>query len=312
MSSPLAESSGTDTRSHEKVNEPPDLAPLLSSTSDVLAVASPLRRSSERPHLLLMTPPKSYETPDCFTPVSENAGGQVFYLGSPCSIRSIHYGSDDESEATETPNDCWTSLEDIYSFDMNKVAELARSGASLKELTEAIQADMLLSLEKLLSAEQMSRVSESGDGTLDNVGIKVEGSYQCCHCRQRFEAAMQLQIHDRFVHSPFCSMPPEQEEIVKQAMTQAKRRHRRSIVRAVQLAEIEQDGDVDKVPTMRRRSLQERAHEPLSHAEAFSVQIEERIQRALAIAMTKKDISALKHEGALPEVPRRHRRLSAP
>ena len=41
---------------------------------------------------------------------------------------------------------------------------------------------------------------QSGDGTIENVGIKLTGSFQCKECRQRFETQKVLDLHWNFIH----------------------------------------------------------------------------------------------------------------
>ncbi len=45
---------------------------------------------------------------------------------------------------------------------------------------------------------EISDAAKSGDGSVTNIGIKMNGSFQCPECRQKFdtEKAKQLFIHD--------------------------------------------------------------------------------------------------------------------
>lgn len=58
---------------------------------------------------------------------------------------------------------------------------------------------------QLLLAEQ-ARAAEkaaiSGDGTIDNVGIKLGGMVQCPDCNQKFDTERAQQTHWRFIHDP--------------------------------------------------------------------------------------------------------------
>ena len=45
---------------------------------------------------------------------------------------------------------------------------------------------------------EISAAAKSGDGGLENVGIKLEGTFQCPHCRQKFETDKALQLHLKF------------------------------------------------------------------------------------------------------------------
>eukprot|EP00419_Tripos_fusus_P008389 CAMPEP_0172677042 /NCGR_PEP_ID=MMETSP1074-20121228/14406_1 /TAXON_ID=2916 /ORGANISM="Ceratium fusus, Strain PA161109" /LENGTH=61 /DNA_ID=CAMNT_0013494819 /DNA_START=119 /DNA_END=304 /DNA_ORIENTATION=+ len=45
---------------------------------------------------------------------------------------------------------------------------------------------------------EISAGAKSGDGTLTNVGIKLDGQFQCPHCRQAFADDRSLQLHLQF------------------------------------------------------------------------------------------------------------------
>lgn len=62
--------------------------------------------------------------------------------------------------------------------------------ARLKAVTEAA------------AEERAKRMSKSGDGSLENVGIKLHGDIRCPQCSQRFETVEAQQIHWRFIHDP--------------------------------------------------------------------------------------------------------------
>uniref|UniRef100_A0A7S4T3X5 C2H2-type domain-containing protein n=1 Tax=Alexandrium monilatum TaxID=311494 RepID=A0A7S4T3X5_9DINO len=49
---------------------------------------------------------------------------------------------------------------------------------------------------------EISREAMSGDGSMGNVGLKVDGGVQCPHCRQRFGSERALQQHFKFTHDP--------------------------------------------------------------------------------------------------------------
>jgi len=240
---------------------------------DVLAAASPLR-------------PSLRDCLDCCTPKSERSSGspddskdvtrrrpQRFRLTlarapttpvSSCGSRRscaspgsgtdaaaaalVHYdyGSEDGSQCSGS-YDGGNGLEEVYSFDRERVAELAHKGAGLAELTDAILMDMACSLERFLTSEQIEKMTVSGDGTLENVGIKVDGKFQCQHCSQKFDSKQQRQIHQRFVHPPQEQqvggepLEGEPEALLKQAVVCARRKHRRSMARAVRAADVESD-----------------------------------------------------------------------
>ena len=45
---------------------------------------------------------------------------------------------------------------------------------------------------------EISKEAESGNGTLENVGIKLDGKFKCPHCRQTFTEDKALQLHLKF------------------------------------------------------------------------------------------------------------------
>jgi len=44
--------------------------------------------------------------------------------------------------------------------------------------------------------------AKSGDGSVENVGIKMSGSFQCKDCRQKFDSEGAMKMHWRFIHDP--------------------------------------------------------------------------------------------------------------
>jgi sulfite oxidase len=48
----------------------------------------------------------------------------------------------------------------------------------------------------------VSPEAASGDGSLANVGMKLEGTHQCKHCRQKFCTEKALNLHWKFIHDP--------------------------------------------------------------------------------------------------------------
>ncbi|CAK0823594.1 unnamed protein product [Prorocentrum cordatum] len=45
---------------------------------------------------------------------------------------------------------------------------------------------------------EISKEAVSGNGTLENVGIKLDGKFKCPHCRQTFSDDKALQLHLKF------------------------------------------------------------------------------------------------------------------
>jgi len=178
--------------------------------------------------------------------------------GSPLNeALAVQYASEDESLCSDSEDGI--ALEEVYSFDRERVAQLVQRGACLEELTEAIWMDMAGSLERFLTSEQILNMSASGDGSMANVGIKVGGAFPCPLCNQRFDSKQQRQIHSRFMHA--CQdVDTQQEALLEQAVACARRKHRRSIVRAVKHAEVCADSEETSEPsrfvTKRRKSSQ--------------------------------------------------------
>merc|ERR1719491_946917 len=49
---------------------------------------------------------------------------------------------------------------------------------------------------------EISDAARSGDGSTENVGIKINGAFACTECRQRFDDKRALQLHWKFIHDP--------------------------------------------------------------------------------------------------------------
>jgi hypothetical protein len=47
---------------------------------------------------------------------------------------------------------------------------------------------------------QVAQDAKSGDGTVANVGIKLNGQCHCAECNQRFETDRALSLHVKFMH----------------------------------------------------------------------------------------------------------------
>merc|ERR1719163_526292 len=48
----------------------------------------------------------------------------------------------------------------------------------------------------------MTEAAFSGDGTVQNVGVRLQGKFQCEHCRQKFDTQKAEELHYRFIHDP--------------------------------------------------------------------------------------------------------------
>eukprot|EP00928_Gymnodinium_smaydae_P034473 TRINITY_DN24411_c0_g1_i1.p1 TRINITY_DN24411_c0_g1~~TRINITY_DN24411_c0_g1_i1.p1 ORF type:complete len:305 (-),score=28.95 TRINITY_DN24411_c0_g1_i1:216-1130(-) len=55
--------------------------------------------------------------------------------------------------------------------------------------------------EHTMARADVSPEAMSGDGTLANVGIKLDGGYACRHCHQRFCSDRALDMHCKFIHT---------------------------------------------------------------------------------------------------------------
>lgn len=49
---------------------------------------------------------------------------------------------------------------------------------------------------------EVSAAAKSGDGTTQNVGIKVDAKFQCAECRQKFDSEKAKELHWKFIHDP--------------------------------------------------------------------------------------------------------------
>jgi sulfite oxidase len=49
---------------------------------------------------------------------------------------------------------------------------------------------------------EITDAAKSGDGSVDNVGIKMTGEFQCDVCRQRFDTELAKKLHWKFIHDP--------------------------------------------------------------------------------------------------------------
>merc|ERR1712150_208957 len=49
---------------------------------------------------------------------------------------------------------------------------------------------------------EISDAARSGDGSIANVGVKVEGAFACDECRQMFETERAKHLHWKFIHDP--------------------------------------------------------------------------------------------------------------
>ena len=51
---------------------------------------------------------------------------------------------------------------------------------------------------------EVTAAAMSGDGTVENVGIKTQASaiHQCPDCRQKFDTEQAKKLHWKFIHDP--------------------------------------------------------------------------------------------------------------
>ena len=54
---------------------------------------------------------------------------------------------------------------------------------------------------RCISSQRDQGRSRSGDGSLENVGTKLDAPIQCHHCRQRFMDQRALELHLKFVRA---------------------------------------------------------------------------------------------------------------
>ena len=49
---------------------------------------------------------------------------------------------------------------------------------------------------------EISDAAKSGDGSVENVGVKMTGSFKCPDCRQNFDSEKAKSLHWKFIHDP--------------------------------------------------------------------------------------------------------------
>merc|ERR1712028_133903 len=57
-------------------------------------------------------------------------------------------------------------------------------------------------LTRMPETMEITAAAKSGDGSVENVGIKMSGSFQCPECRQKFDTEKAKQLHWKFIHDP--------------------------------------------------------------------------------------------------------------
>lgn len=95
---------------------------------------------------------------------------------------------------------------DVLAADQKGVMKLADSfcssaGNSLSAADRRRHGALLITVEEARE-DRARRMAHSGDGTVQNVGIKLDGQIQCTDCRQRFDDEKAMKIHWRFIHDP--------------------------------------------------------------------------------------------------------------
>ena len=68
-------------------------------------------------------------------------------------------------------------------------------------VSDIMQSRALLSL-AIDEITGITDAAKSGDGSVDNVGIKMSGNFQCPECRQKFDTEKVKQLHWEFIHHP--------------------------------------------------------------------------------------------------------------
>ena len=69
---------------------------------------------------------------------------------------------------------------------------------------EKVQGGKPDACEQKLVAMEITDAAKSGDGTVNNVGVKMNSSatHKCPDCRQTFDTAKAKQLHWKFIHDP--------------------------------------------------------------------------------------------------------------
>jgi len=88
---------------------------------------------------------------------------------------------------------------DVLAADQTAAMALAKKSLSQEGLTLLQRAVD----EALMEREERARkMAHSGDGSIQHVGMKLDGHILCSDCRQRFDSDKALNIHWRFIHDP--------------------------------------------------------------------------------------------------------------
>lgn len=77
-----------------------------------------------------------------------------------------------------------------------------QDGATPVRLAEEANWEIGLQMLRKAVAEAAERAALSGDGTVDNVGIRLDGRVQCPDCNQKFDTQRATEIHWKFIHDP--------------------------------------------------------------------------------------------------------------
>jgi ankyrin repeat protein len=88
------------------------------------------------------------------------------------------------------------SKADVLAANDSGVVERARKASWSEGVTileRAVQA---------AAEEQANKMASSGDGSLEMVGIKLDGTVACSECRQQFPSDRALRVHWCFIHDP--------------------------------------------------------------------------------------------------------------
>jgi hypothetical protein len=117
----------------------------------------------------------------------------VQYLQSDCTKAICQYAPDVEALKNMRNKKGLTALELAESEIIRLSKRSDRSSKDKAKIAQGI-------------AEYLSKLradaAKSGDGSVENVGIKTGGKFQCPECQQKFDTEKAKQLHWKFIHDP--------------------------------------------------------------------------------------------------------------
>jgi len=95
----------------------------------------------------------------------------------------------------------WSALEAILCAKADVLVEDAQGRTPLSIAKQMEWPEAVNALERAMDSQQSRQpLQDSGDGVIENVGLRPSGSFPCPHCFQRFDTKFGQATHVRFVH----------------------------------------------------------------------------------------------------------------